>query len=87
MGKMIGAAEFKAHCLRILGEVERTGQGITITKRGRPVAQVTPVKNAEQPSIFGFLKGSITIHGDIEEPIDPDWEAEWETNNPPELYR
>ena len=44
MNKMIGAAEFKAHCLRILYEVQRTGDPVTITKRGKPVAEVTPVE-------------------------------------------
>ena len=29
MGKQIGAAEFKAHCLRILDEVERSGEPVT----------------------------------------------------------
>ena len=43
MGKKIGAAEFKAHCLRILDEVERSRETVTITKRGRPVAEVHPV--------------------------------------------
>lgn len=84
MGKMIGAAEFKAHCLRILDEVERTGEPVTITKRGKPVAEVTSVKPAERPAplTFGCMKGTIRILGDIEGPIDPDWEqkleAKWE---------
>ncbi len=80
MGKMIGAAEFKAHCLRILDEVERTGEPVTITKRGRPVAEVTSVKPAEQPAplTFGCMKGTIRILGDIVGPIDPDWEQKWE---------
>jgi prevent-host-death family protein len=87
MSKSIGAAEAKTHFLRLLEEVEQTRESVTITKRGKPLAQLVPIKRADQSSIFGFLKGSITIHGDLEEPIDPDWEAEWEANNPPELYR
>ncbi len=87
MSRMVGAAEAKTHLLRLLEEVERTREPVTITKRGKPLAQLVPMKQTEQPSIFGFLKGSVIIHGDIEEPIDPDWEAEWEANNPPELYR
>jgi prevent-host-death family protein len=87
MGKMIGAAEFKTHCLRILDEVQRTGESVTVTKRGKPVAEITAPKVAEQKPVFGFLKGTVKILGDIEGPIDPDWEAEWEANNPSELYR
>lgn len=77
MGKMIGAAEFKAHCLRILDEVERTGEPVTITKRGRPVAEVKPV--VEQPLspprfAFGFLK-----HPDYrwDDPDAPAYEGPW----------
>jgi prevent-host-death family protein len=44
-GKTIGATEFKAHCLRIFDEVDRTRESVTITKRGRPVAEVRPVAN------------------------------------------
>ena len=90
MGKMIGAAEFKAHCLRILDEVERTGEPVTITKRGKPVAEVKAVEKPETEAapLFGFMKGSIQILGDIvESPLDPDWEEQWEANNPAELYR
>lgn len=88
MNKMIGATEFKAHCLRILDEVARTGEPVTITKRGRPVAEVAPVEEQERPPLLGCLKGTVKILGDIEEsPFDPDWEEQWEANNPPELYR
>lgn len=88
MGKIIGAAEFKAHCLRILDEVQRSGESITITKRGKPVAEVKPVEDERRPPLFGCMKGTVTILGDIEEsPFDPDWEEQWEANNPPEMYR
>lgn len=57
MAKMIGAAEFKAHCLRILDEVERTGEPVTITKRGRVVAVVNPPEQIKKREFhFGFLK-------------------------------
>ena len=43
--KTIGATEFKANCLRIFDEVDRTRESVTITKRGRPIAEVRPVTN------------------------------------------
>ena len=77
MGKLIGAAEFKAHCLRILDEVERTGEPVTITKRGKPVAEVKPVQAERHRPMFGFLKGTVTIHGDLDGPAyDGPWNAE-----------
>lgn len=77
MGKTIGAAEFKAHCLRILDEVQRSGESVTITKRGKPVAEVTPVKAGERRSVIGALQGSVTRMGDIITPAyEPRWNAE-----------
>ncbi len=87
MGKSVGTAEAKAHLIRLIDEVERTGEAVTITKRGKPRVQLVPVKQVDPASIFGFLKGKITVNGDLDDPIDPHWEAEWEANNPPELYR
>ena len=88
MGKMIGAAEFKAHALRLLREVQG-GATVTITHRGHPVAKLVPIEEeakAEVPFI-GCMKGSVVIKGDIVGPIDPNWEAEWDANNPAHLYR
>jgi prevent-host-death family protein len=56
MGKMNGAAEFKAHCLRILDEVERTGEPVTITKRGRAVGELRPVPKESVRLTFGCMK-------------------------------
>lgn len=70
----IGAAEFKAHCLEIMDEVERRGIEVTITKHRRPVARLVP---ARSPGAFcGSMKGSILWEGDLIGPIDIEWEAE-----------
>lgn len=73
MGKMIGAAEFKAHCLRILDEVQRSGEPVTITKRGKPVAEITAAKPAERKPLFGALKGTVLKY---DRPFDPAIEPE-----------
>ncbi|MES2658556.1 MAG: type II toxin-antitoxin system Phd/YefM family antitoxin [Verrucomicrobiota bacterium] len=44
--KTITATEFKAKCLQLLDEVQRSGQDLVISKRGKPVARVV----AEKPS-------------------------------------
>jgi prevent-host-death family protein len=78
MGKLIGIAEFKANCTRLLREMERDGQPITVTKRGKPVAELTPVgQRSRAETLFGLMKGSVTILGDIEGPVsDGPWNAE-----------
>ncbi len=72
--KKIPAGEFKAKCLKLMDEVQQTGQEVIITKRGKPVARLVPVAG-KPPSLFGCMKGSIEILGDIIEPVDVEWEA------------
>ncbi len=75
MKRQIAAGEFKATCLALLDDVQRARHEIVITKRGKPVARLVPVE-ASVPDIFGRMKGSIDILGDIISPIDEVWDAE-----------
>jgi len=73
--QQINASDFKARCLSILDEVNRTGQPVTILKRGKPVAQlVPPAQQYPQHTLFGSMR----ILGDIVEPVlaPEDWEVE-----------
>jgi len=70
----IPAAVFKAECLKLMDEVARTGQPVVITKHGKPVAQLVPVA-AEPKSLFGYMKNTVTIKGDIVAPSDDSWSA------------
>ena len=70
----MGAADFKAHCLRVMEEVRRTRRPVTITKRGVPIAKLVP---ADPPTPFklGTLAGLFTATDDL---IDPAFTAdEW----------
>jgi prevent-host-death family protein len=71
----IGAAEFKAKCLRLLDEIsDHKLVAIIITKHGKPVARLAPIDNSGG-TIYGAMKGLAKIHGDLTEPLDADWEA------------
>jgi prevent-host-death family protein len=74
----MNASEFKAKCLSILDEVERTGQVITVLKRGKPIAQVVPVVPREKGYAQQTLKGTVKILKDVIPPVLPsqEWEAE-----------
>ena len=74
MSRIIKASEFKAKCLAVLDEVERTRQPVVITKRGKPVAKVIP-HVAEKRKLWGLLKDELFIEGDIISPIDIEWDA------------
>jgi len=39
-----------------------------ITKHGKPVAKLVPVE-AQEDDIFGFLRGKVTIAGDVISPV------------------
>jgi prevent-host-death family protein len=60
--KQIAAAKFKEQCLSILDEVDE--DGIVITKRGRPVAKLIPIR-AASAGLIGSLKGKLEVKGDI----------------------
>jgi prevent-host-death family protein len=63
--RLISATEVKAKCLALLDEVNETGAAITITKRGRPVATLQPVKRKPWKSLKGAWIGKVEIVGDI----------------------
>lgn len=75
MKRQIAAGEFKATCLAVLDEVQRERKEIVITKRGKPVARLLPVQDAV-PEIFGRMKGTIDILGDIVGPTGEIWDAD-----------
>jgi prevent-host-death family protein len=70
----IPAGEFKATCLALMDRVAHDGTSITVTKRGKPVAVLSPVLTTKA-SAFGFARGQIEILGDIVAPIDVVWDA------------
>jgi prevent-host-death family protein len=70
----ISAAQFKAECLKLMDLVEKTREPITITKHGRPVAQLAPVP-ADDDSLFGYMKDSLKVEGDVMAPLDEEWSA------------
>lgn len=71
----IGAAEFKARCLELMDEVERSGTEIIITKHRQPVARLVPARIA--PTRFcGSLKSMIVKYGDLVRPTGVPWRAD-----------
>jgi prevent-host-death family protein len=61
----MSATEFKAKCLAVLDEVEKNGNTVTVTKRGRPVATVKRAARKPWKSLEGVLARKFEIVGDI----------------------
>ncbi len=60
--RQIAAAKFKERCLSILDRVD--ADGIVITKRGKPVAKLIPIRTASA-GLIGSLRGRLKIKGNI----------------------
>jgi hypothetical protein len=76
------ATKFKATCLKVLDEVERTGEPVSITKHGKVTAILT-APEAKPVSDYkpGKFRGMVIAVGDILEPVvseeDFDLESQW----------
>jgi antitoxin (DNA-binding transcriptional repressor) of toxin-antitoxin stability system len=62
MMKKIAAAKFKEQCLSILDNVDP--EGLVITKHGKPVAKLFPVR-LDPGSLIGAMRGRIKVNADI----------------------
>jgi prevent-host-death family protein len=82
--KQVSVSQFKAKCLSIFDELEKTKQPVRVTRRGKPVADVVPPLNMGPKEWMGMMKGKMKILGDIVAPAsDPDdWEVLRDENTP-----
>ena len=73
----IAISKFKATCLAVLEDVQKTRRPILVTRFGKPVAEVVPAR-ASKKRLLGCMKGTVEILGDIVGPISSfdDWKVE-----------
>lgn len=71
----VGIADAKAHFPSLVEEVAQSRTSITITKRGKALAMLVPLKKTGPKNLFGCMKGSARIVGDIVAPEPDTWEA------------
>jgi prevent-host-death family protein len=62
--KEMAAGEFKSKCLAVMDDVQKTGEPVLITKRGKPVAKLVAVRK-KGDEIFGHMTGKAKIVGDV----------------------
>ena len=68
----VAAGKFKAECLGLIDRVAETRESFIVTKHGRPVVEVVPIRTRVPRS----LRGSVTVNGDIVGPILDSWDVE-----------
>jgi prevent-host-death family protein len=71
----VKASEFKAKCLHFMDEVNETGEGIVITKNGKPVSILKPYRTVPS-TLFGLHKGTVESKDDLIASLDLSWDAE-----------
>lgn len=65
--KKMQASVFKSRCLKVMEHVQKTGEPVIVTKRGKPMVKVVPAK-ADKDDLFGYMKDDFEIVGDIVSP-------------------
>ena len=77
MLETVTISKFKATCLRLLSDVKRTGRPLLVTRKGEPIALVTPPPLPKPKVWLGSLRDTVKIKGDIISPVldEKDWEV------------
>jgi prevent-host-death family protein len=70
-------SEFKAKCIKVVKNINRTKKPLIITLRGTPIARVEPLKNQTGKRNLGSMSGSVKINGDI---INSSFSDDWDFN-------
>jgi prevent-host-death family protein len=75
--KEVAISEFKAKCLSILDQVQKTKKPVRVTRFGKPVVEVMPASMNARADWIGSMKGTFEILGDIVSPAsdEQDWEV------------
>jgi prevent-host-death family protein len=71
-------SKFKATCLAVLEQVQRTGRPLRVTRFGKPIADIVPPKPEDpKPGWLGAMRGTAKIVGDITVPSSDlvDWDG------------
>ena len=68
-------SDFKAHALRAIDSVAKSGEEILVTKRGKPMVRVIPYHDDEEKNVPGLLAGALVEEVDVSSPIDAEWDV------------
>jgi prevent-host-death family protein len=71
--RSVPAGEFKNRCLKLMEQVHKDGIPITVTKRGKPLVRVAPIRGERRRA---SLKGTIVYEAKDIFSTGESWEAE-----------
>ncbi len=67
--KSMAITKFKVHALKIVEEVAKSNEGLVITKRGKPLAELIPYRRSEKKSVPGRLANTLVFEKNIVNPL------------------
>lgn len=73
--KTMVVSEFKAKCIAVLREAQRSGEPLLVTRRGRPLARIEPISEEVSERRLGIFRGRMRIRSDI---VHASSEDDWE---------
>ena len=71
----VGSAEFKARCLELVDRVKEARAEYIVTRHGKPVARLGPVRSAGSVSPVGSMRGTLLEYDRPFDPIPATWSA------------
>lgn len=75
MSRTVSKSKFKARALEYFREVERTGQELVVTDRGKPVLKIVPYRPDPEEALK-VLRDTVKRYDAPTEPVSPeDWES------------
>lgn len=74
--KTMAISQFKTHVLKVIDQLSHNHESIVVTKRGKPLALITPYENSPKNIKPGQLSNTFVFEEDIISPIGEDmWEV------------
>jgi len=73
--KTIKASEFKARCLSLMDDVAQSGEEIVVTKNGKPVSKLVPIRQRPK-EVYGLHRGMWQLKDDLVESVNENWDAD-----------
>jgi prevent-host-death family protein len=58
---VLKASDFKARALAVMRRVHETGEAVTVTNHGRPLVRIEPLREEDEPSGYGCMRGTFEL--------------------------
>ncbi len=69
------ASEFKARCLKLMDDIQESGEEVIITKNGKPVSKLVAYR-VKAATLFGLHEGKIHSDGNELFSTGETWESD-----------